>query len=180
MFQDSVYINCLQYQFYSDNSLKFTIRSLDSLISLFFFFFVSTYCDHHWSLSHDTFESAVLTQRSLFMQQYYMTVVIMLKFISSNKNALTKSALSLNFCLFAILKLEPIQFTTGRAWPTWAPTGRLENSVHVCKGFYNLKVLGWPSAFRAKSIYHVVHVCVGMRQEFSLDPPLPVVVPLFH
>ena len=35
MFQDSVYINCLQYQFYSDNILKFTVRSLDSLISLF-------------------------------------------------------------------------------------------------------------------------------------------------
>ena len=51
--------------------------------------------------------------------------------MSSNKNALTKSALSLNFCLFAILKLEPIQFTTGRAWPTWAPTGRLDNSVIV-------------------------------------------------
>ena len=57
-----------------------------------------------------------------------MAVVIMLKFTSSNKNALTKSALSLNFCLFAILKPEPIQFTTGRAWPTWAPTGRLDNS----------------------------------------------------
>ena len=35
MFQDSVYINCLQYQFYSDNTLKFTVRSLDSLISFF-------------------------------------------------------------------------------------------------------------------------------------------------
>ena len=32
MFQDSVYINCLQYQFYSDNILKFTVKSLDSLI----------------------------------------------------------------------------------------------------------------------------------------------------
>ena len=62
-----------------------------------------------------TIEFAVLAQRSLFMQQYYMAVVIHLKFISSNKNALTKSALFLNFCLFAILKLRPIQFTTGRA-----------------------------------------------------------------
>ena len=33
--------------------------------------------------------------------------------------------------------------------------------VHVCKGFYNLKYLEWPSAFCAKSIYHV---CIEMRQ----------------
>ena len=33
--------------------------------------------------------------------------------------------------------------------------------LHVCKGFYNLKVLGWPSAFRAKSTYHV---CIEKRQ----------------
>ena len=32
--------------------------------------------------------------------------------------------------------------------------------AHVCKGFYNLIVLGWPTAFRAKSIYHV---CIEMR-----------------
>ena len=43
------------------------------------------------------------------------------------------------------------------------------------KFFYNLKVLGCPSAFRTKSIYHV---CI--ETEFSLDPPLPMVVPLFR
>ena len=32
--------------------------------------------------------------------------------------------------------------------------------LHVSKGFYNLLVLGWSSAFRAKSIYHV---CIEMR-----------------
>ena len=107
-----MYINCLQYLLHCDNILKFTVRSPDSLISLFF---VSTYCDHYCSLSNDTFEFAVLTQRSSFMQQYYIAVVIMLKVISSNKNALTESALSLNFCLFAILKLRPTQLTTVQA-----------------------------------------------------------------
>ena len=35
MFQDSVYINNLQYLIHSDNILKFTVKSPDSLISLF-------------------------------------------------------------------------------------------------------------------------------------------------
>ena len=44
------------------------------------------------------------------------------------------------------------------------------------KFFLHLKVLVCPSAFRAKSIYHV---CIEVRQEFSPDASLPVVVPLF-
>ena len=60
-----MYINCLEYLLHGDNILKFTIRSLDSLISLF----MNTYCDHHCSLSNDTFEFVVLTQRSSFMLQ---------------------------------------------------------------------------------------------------------------
>ena len=130
IFQVSVYVNCLQYIVIISWNLRqgLSIR-LFRFFFFFFFFFVSTYCDYHCSLSHDTFEVAVLTQRSLFMQQYYMAVVMMLQFISSNKNALTKSALSLNFCLFAIVKLRPIQLTTRRTWPTWAPTGQLDNSA---------------------------------------------------
>ena len=53
------------------------------------------------------YEFAALTQRISFMQQRYIAVVIMLKIMSS--------ALSLNFCLFAILKLRPTQLMTGRA-----------------------------------------------------------------
>ena len=36
-------------------------------------------------------------------------------------------------------------------------------ALHVCEGFCNSTVLGCPSAFRAKSIYHV---CIEMRQSF--------------
>ena len=80
---------------------------------------------------------------------------------------LTKSALSLNFCLFAILKLRPIQFTMGWVWPTWAPTGRLDNSVALTREM-NLATVFCTFSSRKERICMWIPISNSLGEETAL------------